>query len=333
MTGELISLGSINADFQMRVAALLGQQETIAARDLLRLSGGKAANVALLAHRLGCKARLLGRVGTDDLSEQALRPLQAAGLNVDGVLRSKTDGTAVAIIAVPPSGSKSILLAGEANLGFDDADIAQTVGWIEQAPDGSVLAVDYEISPAAASQAIVAARARGFKVVVDPSFPADVDVAALRGVTALTPNQSEAFELAGMSPEDPDDADALLHAAHRLAALAVDIVCIKLDHGGCLLLQDGEAWHQWAAPMKAVDTTGAGDAFTGAFAVALLEGQDARAAAEFAVTATELAVSIDGSQAGYRARGEFMERLHAAKRDVTPWGADSVRRRNASEAT
>ena len=319
MTGELISLGSINADFQMRVATPLGEQETTATQELRRLGGGKAANVAVLATRLGCRARLLGRVGTDDLADQALGPLAAAGLDLDGVLRGQGDGTAVSVIAVPPSGSKSILLAGEANLRFDDGDIARTLAWIERAPEGSVLAVDYEITPAAATRAIAAALDRGLRVVVDPSFPDDVDVAVLRGVTALTPNQSEAFALAGMDPPDPDDPHALLDAAQRLAAFGVAIVCIKLDDGGCLLLHDGHAWRQAAAPVEPVDTTGAGDAFTGAFAVALLEGADAQAAAEFAVVATELAVQVHGSQAGYRARPAFMARLHAVERPFTAW--------------
>lgn len=319
MHAELLSLGSINADFQLRVPAGWHTQETVAATDLVRLGGGKAANVALLARRMGCVARLLGRVGQDDLGKRALHPLVAAGVDTSGVLRGAQERTAISVVAVPPSGRKSILLAGEANLGFGETDIDRTVGRIGEAPAGSVLVVDYEVTPAAASQAIAAALQRGLSVVVDPSFPAQVDAAALRGVTALTPNEAEAFELAGLERPATRTHAALLDAARHLAGFGVRIVCIKLDDGGCLLWQDEQAWHQHAAPVQAIDTTGAGDAFTGAFALALLEGQDAHRAVLFGVVATELAVQRYGSQPGYRPRAEFMERLHAASRPLVPW--------------
>ncbi|MFP5407157.1 MAG: PfkB family carbohydrate kinase, partial [Gammaproteobacteria bacterium] len=100
MSSSILSFGSVNADFQFRVPAHQAHAETVAAQELHRLGGGKAANVALLARRLGCHVRLFGRVGADDLAEQALAPPREAGVDVDGVRRGHGSGTGVAMIAV-----------------------------------------------------------------------------------------------------------------------------------------------------------------------------------------------------------------------------------------
>lgn len=316
MPQQLLSLGSINADFQVRVDRPPGQAETQRAHALGRFSGGKAANVAVLARRLGCEVQLLGRVGDDDLSVQALAPLRDAGIDIRGVRRAPNADTAVSMIAVPPSGKKKILLAGEANLGYDEIDIASIERTIEAAPSDAMLVVDYEITPAAASRAIEAAHARGLRVVVDPSFPKAVERRVLPQVLALTPNESEALELAGT----PDAGHAGLEpAARALSALGPPIVCIKLEDGGCLLWHEGQAWHRRALPVEPTDTTGAGDAFTAAFAVALLEGGTPAEASAYAVAATELAVATYGSQPAYPDRERLQAQLAAGERSWTRW--------------
>ena len=308
---RILSLGSINADFEVRVDAPLGEAETAAARDLRRLGGGKAANVAVVARLLGCDVCLLGRVGDDDLAVQALRPLQEVGIDLGAVRRAAGERTAFAFIAVPPSGDKRIVLAGEANLGFDDADIEAVCKVIGTADPASVLVVDYEISPRAASQAVRAAHQRGLRVVIDPSFPARVDHAALRLAYALTPNESEARALTGVKGRG---ADAAAAAARALAELGPPVVCIKLDGGGCLLRHRGRSWRVGSHPAgRVVDSTGAGDAFTGALAVALFEGQNVPQAAAFAVAASDLAVSAYGSQPAYPSRERLQQQLRTGR--------------------
>jgi ribokinase len=317
MSRSLLSLGSLNADFQVRVDAAPGSAELLAGRELCRLSGGKAANVAVLARRLGHEARLFGRVGDDDLAEQVLAPLRAAGVELTGVRRRRGPGTSLAMIMVPPDGKKCIVAANRANLDFNAEDIAALERAIGAADAGSVLVVDYEVTPAAASRAIVAARERGLRVVVDPSLPEAVDKAALAHATALTPNESEALALAGLKRGGPA---ALEDAAHALARLGPSLVCIKLDDGGCLLLHEKSAWHQRAAPVDVVDTTGAGDAFTAAFAVALLEEQPPLQSAAFAVAASEIAVGGYGAQPSYPDRARLDAQLRSARRNLTRWG-------------
>jgi ribokinase len=317
MSRSLLSLGSINADFQVRVDEPPGRAELLAGHDLRRLSGGKAANVAVLARRLGHEARLFGRIGDDDLAEQALAPLRAAGIDLRGVRQRRGDGTSVAMVIVPPDGRKRIVAANRANLDFDDADIEAIEHGIAAADPGSVLVVDYEITPRAASRAIAAARERGLRVVIDPSLPGAVDKADLALATALTPNEVEALALTGIKGNGPD---AILDAAHALARLGPPLVCIKLDDGGCLLLHEKSAWHQRAAPVDVVDTTGAGDAFTAALAVALLEEQPPLQSAAFAVAASEVAVTGYGAQAAYPDRARLESQLRSARRNLTRWG-------------
>jgi len=317
MPRSLLSLGSINADFQVRVDEAPGRAEWLAGRDLRRLCGGKAANVAVQARRLGHEARLFGRIGDDDLAEQVLGPLRASGVDLRGVRRRHGDGTSVAMVIVPPDGRKRIVAANRANLDFDEADIEAVERGIAAAEAGSVLVVDYEITPRAVSRAIAAARERGLRVVIDPSLPGAVDRTDLARATALTPNESEALALTGIKGNGPD---AILDAAHALARRGPSLVCIKLDDGGCLLLHEKSAWHQRAAPVEVVDTTGAGDAFTAAFAVALLEEQPPLQSAAFAVAASEIAVGGYGAQTAYPDRERLEVQLRSARRSLTRWG-------------
>ncbi|MFC4167620.1 ribokinase [Teichococcus aestuarii] len=312
----LLSLGSVNADFQVRVPEAPDPGRTLPATDFTRLSGGKAANRAVLACRLGHPARLLARVGDDDLREQALAPLRRAGIDLGGVSVAEGVATAVSMIAVLPDGKKSIVLAGNANDSWRQEDGEAAAAAIAAAPAGSLLAVDCEIPPDVAARAIAAARGRGLAVVLDPS-PADrVRDAMLAQATAVTPNPSEAEGLTGVRVDGPE---AGAEAARRLAGRGVAIACVKLQDGGCVLWQDGRATHIPSVPVEVVDSTGAGDAFAGALAVALLEGRPVLEAACFAVAASHLAVTAFGSQEAYPGRDRIealLPRLAAGQRGL-----------------
>ncbi|MEH3086682.1 MAG: PfkB family carbohydrate kinase [Xylophilus ampelinus] len=320
----ILSVGSVNADFQARVDRPAGEVETQAARCLARQGGGKAANVAVLARRLGHPAWLLGAVGDDDLAEQALRPVREAGVDVAGVRRIPGCGTAVSMIAVPPGGKKSIVLAGEANLRLDAQDARAFAACIGRADPRSVLVADYEAAPGPCSRAIEAARDRGLRVALDPSFPDAVDRAVLPAVEALLPNEEEALALAGAGGAGPG---ALAGAARALRAMGPRMVVLKLGDGGCLLaLPDGtlQAFHPLAGLPDPVDATGAGDAFTGAFAVAMLENAAPADAARFAIACTELAVQAFGSQPAYPHRAAADAQLRRGPRGPRPAaGADA----------
>jgi ribokinase len=310
--GALLSLGSIDADFQVRLDDLAGFGNAgTPGRDLVRLSGGKGGNVAVLARRLGCAARLLGRVGEDDLAVQALATPRAEGVDLSGVVRVTGCQTGLALLGVGPDGDKRSVSAGEANEGFRPDDIDAMAEAVRGAPAGSVLVADYEITPAACSAAIAAARQRSFPIVVDPSFPSRVEARDLPSVSVLTPNEREARALAKCDEHEPLDA-----VARRLGQLGARSVCIKTSSGGCLLLHERELWRHDAQPVTVVDTSGAGDAFTGTIGVALLRGMSLPDAVTMAVAMTELVVGVYGAQRSYPSRAQL--EAHMATRRNEP---------------
>jgi len=296
MTGTLLSLGSINADFQVRVQAPPGQAETLQAHDFARLSGGKAANTAYLGALFGLDSQLLGRVGDDELAHQALAPLQKAGVNIGGVSRSRRCATAVSMIMVPPDGKKQIVLAGNANEDWDEAATQAVLASIAAAPYPACLVVDYEIPACVADRAIALAISRQVPVVLDPSFADRIDPCRLAGVTAITPNGEEAAQLVDTRIDSPKQA---AQAAKTLFARGVGLACIKLGDGGAIMAHDQGVFHIPAGDVSMVDSTGGGDAFTGVLAIALLKGFTPLQAVCWAVVAADLAVTGYGSQPAY----------------------------------
>ncbi|MBO1073619.1 ribokinase [Roseomonas marmotae] len=308
----LLALGSINADFQVRVPGAPAVGITQPASDFLRVGGGKAANRAFLARRLGHPAWLLGRVGDDDLRQQALAPLREAGVDLDGVSVAEGVATAVSMIAVLPDGKKSILLAGNANDAWGEPEAEAVARTIARAPGGSLLSLDHEVPGFVVAQAVRAARTRGLPVLLDPSPSDRVDPDILAHVTAVSPNPDEAEGVTGIAVKDVSTAIA---AARWFAERGVELAFVKLGDGGCVLLRDGRATHIPPVPMEVVDSTGAGDAFAGGLAVALLEGMPPFEAALFATAASHRAVTGYGSQQAYPDRAEI-EALVPALRDA-----------------
>lgn len=292
----LLSLGSINADFQVRVDEPPGDRETLLAHDLCRLSGGKASNTAYLAARFGHRSVLLGRVGDDDLAEQALVPLRDVGVSVDGVSRAPGQSTGVSMIMVPPDAKKHIVLATNANDCWDEAAAEAVCARIEGSETPACLVLDYEIPAWVVRRAVEAAARRGIPVVLDPSFPDRLERDLLLMLHAITPNADEAEALVG---RPVDGIEAAADAARELQRAGTAIVCIKLSDGGCVLACAQETLHVPPGEVEPVDTTGAGDAFTGVFAIALLEGRAPREAAAWGVAAANLSITVYGSQPAY----------------------------------
>lgn len=299
MPRTLISLGSINADFQVRLDQAPGSQETLLAHGLHRLSGGKAANTAYLGALFGHRSVLVGRVGADDLADQALEPLRKAGVCLNAVTHAPGASTAVSMIAVPGTGKKQIILANEANDRWDAMARERLIDAIGDAGLPALLVLDYEIPAAVVRLAIEAAYEHGLPVVLDPSFPERLEHGLMSKVRALTPNAEEAAALLGMAVGTDQEA---ARAADALRELGAAIGVVKLPDGGCVLACDDGVFRVPSTGRSAVDATGAGDAFTGTFAIALLEGLGPLEAALWGSAAANLAVATFGSQPAYQGR-------------------------------
>jgi ribokinase len=303
--GSILSLGSINADFQIRTRRRREASDTLLATDFARLGGGKAANVAFLAGKLGRKAQLFAHTGDDDLAEQAIAPLRETGVDLRGIKKIRNGHTGVTMITVPYEGKRSVVRAPNANGFWCPDDVAPVISAIGAAEADSVLVVDCEIPAFVVEQALRAARQRGMRTVLAPSAMSRVNDALLKLADVIVLKTSAATALTGVTCSD---IDSVIIAAQSLLERGIAVACIKLPQGGCVLAEDGCAFHIAPVPVDVVDTTGAGDAFTGALVVALLEKRPPHQAARFAVAASHLAVTAYGSQPAYPTR-EQIERL------------------------
>lgn len=295
----VLSLGSINADFQVRIQRRPEVSETLIGEDFVRLGGGKAANVAYLARRMNVEVHLFGHLGRDDLAEQALKGLREQGVNLNGLKQLEGQSTGVAMITVPPGGKKGIVLSPNANQVWSENDLGPLFEAVQAAPPSSVLVVDCEVPVWVVEKAADAAKKRSVRVILDPSPASAVTDRLLRACDFILPNPSEAEQLVDCKPSDVDSAR---RAGERLLDRGVGAACVKLSDGGCVLVERSGAQQVAPVPTEVEDTTGAGDAFAGGLAVALSEGRTPGEAVCFAVACSHFLVGRYGSQVGALSR-------------------------------
>ena len=280
----------------LRVDAAPERGSSVIAQCLLRTSGGRAGNVAVMARRLHTPARLFGCVGTDDLADQALTGPRSAGVDFAAFRRVPLD-TGLATILVDQAGTKTMIFAPGANDGFSNADGERLAAEVHGASPGSVLVVDTEVSPAALLPALQAVRESGRTSVLDPTRTDRVTDELLGLADHVTPNADEAARITGVRVDSPADAR---RAAWLLRQRGARHVYVRLREGGCLVLwPEGEALLRVRAAVTVVDTTGAGDAFAGTLATAMIARDPPVAAARRAVAAAACAVSRLGAQDPY----------------------------------
>jgi ribokinase len=261
-------VGSVNLDFVATGAALPGPGETVTGASLARHPGGKGANQALAARRLGAEVSLVGRVGNDAMADEALRLLRAEGVDLAGCVADAAEPTGVALIAVAPGGENQIVVAPGANAALTPELLAST-------PDGALIC-QLELPVETVARAV--GQARGF-VCVNLAPAAEVPDAVFERADLIVVNQTEAAFYGER-----------LHRARGLVAITLGARGAELYRGGARLAT--------AAPPKveAVDATGAGDAFVAALTVALLEGRAPEPALAFACAAGALAATRPGAQ-------------------------------------
>ena len=290
---DILVVGSINMDLVLEVAAPPRPGETVLARKAELLPGGKGANQAVAASRLGSRVRMVGMVGEDAIGV-ALRQ----GLAAEGILTDTVDTapgmSGMAAISLTPDGENAITVAQGAN---GELAAARILALPDELFACKALLVQLEVPLAAVAAAARRARAQGAIILLNPSPPRQ-DLEETVGLSQwLVPNRLEATLLTGIA--DP------AAAGRALRAQGPEVVCVTLGAEGALVVTRGEE-RQIAAPkVQAVDTTGAGDAFMGALAVALCEGRDPFGAAEFAVAAGALATRRKGAQAALPTREEL----------------------------
>lgn len=284
--------GSLNMDLVCRMPHLPQPGETILGTQFETLPGGKGANQAVAAARLGAPTSMIGRVGEDDFGRQLLEGLQGAGVDASGVVVDREVSTGVAAIAVDGAGQNTIVVIPGANGQISDGDVDRLTARLRP---GDLLLLQFEVPLPLVMVAAKAAKAQGATVIVDPA-PARTDLPPefLRTVDILTPNQVEASQLTGLAVTDVATA---IEAAQQLVQRGVAIAIVKLGDQGVVVAENHRTFHQPALPVQVVDTVAAGDAFNGGLAVALAEAMDLEEAVQFANAVAAAAVMVAGAQA------------------------------------
>jgi len=300
----IVVVGSLNADLVVHVPRFPVAGETISGEGFVLLPGGKGANQACAAARLGGVVAMVGQVGRDDQGGMLRESLRRAGVDVRLVDQDEQAATGVAIISIDATGENQIILAAGANGTFTTERLARALPLIRSA---SVLLLQLETPLDTVMRAATEARAAGVTVVLDPAPARDVPDQLLRLATYVTPNEGELARLVGAPvPDEPSMADIEGQAA-RLIARGSTRVLAKLGARGARLITADGATEWPARHVTPVDTTAAGDAFNGAFAVALAEGADLDRAVRFATTAAAISVTRHGAQPSMPTRAEVDE--------------------------
>ena len=277
-------------DLVTRAPRLPKGGETLIGQSFTTVSGGKGANQAVAAARLGAQVSMIGCVGNDAYGEALRGALLAEQIDCQAV--STVDGSSgVALIVVDDSSQNSIVIVPGAN-GALTAEAIDRFDSVIRAAD--VLICQLEVPDASVGHALKRGRELGKTVILNPapaSRPLPADWYA--SIDYLIPNESEASALSGLSVDSLDTAQA---AATRLIALGAGKVIITLGAQGSLFT-DGQCFEHFPAPVvKAVDTTAAGDTFVGGFAAALAAGKDEAQAIRFGQVAAALSVTRAGAQ-------------------------------------
>jgi ribokinase len=294
--GRVVVVGSVNADLVVSVPALPGPGETVTGGTFARHGGGKGANQAVAAARLGAAVSFVGAVGDDEMGTAAVDELSAEGIDTGAIARLAGVATGVALITVDRAGENSIAVASGANAELDGDAVRAALDGLLDGPPGAVL-LSHEVPPAAVLAGARAARDAGWTPVLNPAPARELAPGLLALAPLLTPNSSEAAALAGC--EDPEEAAAVL--ARRTGAP----VLVTLGARGALLV-DGDHRERIEAPaVEVVDTTGAGDALNGALAAELAAGRELADAARVAVRAASLSTRRPGARGGMPRRAEL----------------------------
>jgi ribokinase len=302
-------IGSANRDFTMALPRLPLPGETVTGGTLIVDRGGKGANQAVAARRLGAEVRMVGCLGQDSSGDDIRGALGAEGIAVQGLVTVPDSSTGTALILVDPDGRNQIAVASGANHRLT----SDMVRWQEPAIAwAEVVLCQLETPLPAVRCALDLARRHGATTVLNPApaQPLSDDVLAL--VDYLTPNEVEAAMLSGI---DVRDLGSAREAAARLLARGVRHVVVTLGQEGALACDGAEASHFPAFPVQAVDTTAAGDAFNGALAVGLAVGGTVEQVIPLADAAAALTCTKRGAQASLPSRAE-VERFLQSLRSV-----------------
>ncbi|MCX7597342.1 MAG: ribokinase [Armatimonadetes bacterium] len=305
MAVEVAVVGNVNIDFVIRAKNLPQPGQNVTADGMQLAPGGKGANQAVAAARLGAIVYLISRLGKDPFGALLLQHLKKANVDTSCVAVDQSKPTGCAFVTVLPDGENAIISALGANMALTPADVEQAFAELEHL---DAIVVQMGIPLACVDRVIQIGTDRDIPVLFDPTPMREGLPRLWRYATTITPNASEAEALTGIKVTNIASA---FEAAENLHGRGIKRVVVKLGAKGCVLFDEEGARRVRAYQVQAVDTTGAGDTFAAALAVRLAEGASFDDAALFATAAAAIACTKPGAEAAMPTRQQvesFMAR-------------------------
>lgn len=299
MKPSIVVIGSSNTDMVIKADHLPKPGETILGGTFLMNAGGKGANQAVAAARLGGDVIFIGKTGNDIFGKQSRQMLEAEQIDTSFMASDVANPSGVALITVDNKGENCIVVAPGSNATLSASDIAKAK---EKIKNASLILLQLEIPVATVEYAISEAANADVRVILNPAPACPLPESMYQSISIMTPNITEAQMLSGM--EITDDS-SLKKAAGVLRDKGVATIIITLGARGAAVLHENNFSFIAAPGVDPVDTTAAGDVFNGALAVSLAEGNDIHTATEFACRAAAISVTRMGAQSAAPYRHEL----------------------------
>ncbi len=291
MPPSIVVIGSSNTDMVIKAEHLPAPGETILGGKFFMNPGGKGANQAVAAARLGGNVTFIAKTGNDIFGKQSVQLLEEEGINTSLMIADPLNPSGVAMITVDKNGENCIVVASGSNAELTPINLYNAKEKIEEA---FIVLMQLEIPVATVEHVIAVAAAANVKVVLNPAPVCALSDELLQHVSVITPNETEAQMLTGIVITDDNSAE---EAARILHKKGIQTVIITLGPRGAMVLHNDDCVVIEAPKVAAVDTTAAGDVFNGALVVSLTEGNDILTATAFACKAAAISVTRMGAQA------------------------------------
>ncbi len=313
MNGPIVVVGSANMDLVCTAKRIPSPGETIWGDRFETFHGGKGANQAMAAARLGSDVRMVAKVGGDDFGRQLREGLSSASVNVEAVTTASDVASGVALISVDARGQNSIIVIPGANAELRPEDIDQCLAQIESA---AILLVQLEIPMETVAYVCKRAHQAGVPVVLDPAPACPIPEEVLRCVTYLTPNETEAALLCGWTCSELDPEKAAQAAEMLLKTGPANVIVKMGERGAYLASANGVRTMIPAFKVHVVDSTAAGDAFNGGVATALRRGVALEEAIRYGTAVAAVSVQRAGAQTAMPTEQEVAALLERAAETV-----------------
>ena len=298
---KIVVIGSCNTDMVIKSERLPLPGETIIGGVFMMNPGGKGANQAVAAARMGGNVTFITKTGNDHFGEQSIELYRKEKINTEYILSDPVHPSGIALITVDAKGENCIVVASGANATLSLADIDKAKDEIESA---EIVLMQLEIPMETVEYAAQIAHRKGVKVILNPAPAQPLSDQLLKSVHIIIPNKTEAEMLSGVKVTDWLSA---VTAASAISERGVDVVVLTLGAMGALVKEGDRFFKIDAIPVTAVDTTAAGDTFCGTFCVGLSQGLSVVDAVRLACSASAISVTKMGAQASipYRKEVQF----------------------------